>query len=205
MATKPRRRARLSAEELAQEDFNREFEAVFEALAAEQGKPPGASPVSEAKKLALWGQTDPHADYDALVEMLQTSGVPPEVAATLTLLQEHADNEELMAAFAQPTQDPDLADVLARMATHPFRTGFLLDIADPDDRVKEAERMDARWAKATGDPLDMAPTEVAPAQQAAPSGVGATRDAGYSAPGSVDVPAPLPGTEPQPAMSVLGG
>lgn len=210
MATKPKRRARLGVDEMAQVEFDREFEAVFETLAAEQGKPPGAKPVSDAKKLALWGQRDPNVDPDALAQMLMTTGVPPEIAAELALLQEHADNEELMMAYATPTDDPEMADMLARMAEMPFRTGFLLDITDPEERVKEAERLDARWQRQMGAVLDSPPAQVAPAQQPASQSYGenvSVMQPGSAQPqgGAVDVPAPPPGTAPQSALSMIGG
>lgn len=145
--------------------FADDLERLAQAAAADQGQPVGTRNVSDAEALRQWAYADPQADYDAILGQLQTTGLPPELLDPdhgLTIFKEQPD---LAQWYGQPVQDPALADRMARIAEHPFRMGLLMDIDDPDEQVRESNRLHRAWSRQLlGDtaPEDMQQTPVAP-------------------------------------------
>lgn len=120
-----------------------------DAIAMDRGAPPDTVSPSDREKVRLWNRIDPAVDHARLLEMLQTTGVPPEVMQTLQIGRFAKSHPQLVQAYSQPTQDPTLADRLARLAAAPFRIP-LWDSLDPKDRVREAQRI-ARLADRQGE------------------------------------------------------
>lgn len=146
-----------------------EIDRFSDQIAAEMGPAPGATVVSDARKVELWGQTDPKAPYDTIYQMLTTTGVKPEMLdpdgddqMTLAIVKEVP---EIAPMYAEVV-DPDVADVLATLAEHPMRVGLLSGLEDdPEAQVCEAERLDGLWSRRNGGTAAPAPrTGVAVAQ-----------------------------------------
>lgn len=143
------RRPEHSYEDLLAESVADSLLDGADAIAAEHGAPPDMDAPSEREKVRLWGRSDPAVDYDALVEALTTTGVPPEMMATMQVSRYAKSHPELVQAYAQPVQDRALAERLAAIAEYPFKLA-LYDQLDPRNRVKEAERLDRELAKQRG-------------------------------------------------------
>lgn len=134
-----------------------------DSAAADHGPPPDTSAPSERRKVQLWGQSDPNVDVPTLTEQLQTTGVPPD---QLKMLQIATVRPDLAPLYGQPIPDPQVAEVLAKLAEYPFRvTIFDHPGLGPKERVAEAERLDRAWRKTQPGADDMA-TE--PTQQPSP-------------------------------------
>lgn len=167
---------------LAQE-LSDELERIAQGVAADQGNALGTSRVSHADLLRLWGRKDPLANYDQIVQQLQTTGVPqpmlsvPQGASAsnsqrqwLIIAQEQPD---LIPQYTAPTQDGELAKRLAIIAEYPFRMGVLQDIDDPDEQVALANRLDKEWMASqttmqSPEEATPAPAQVEPQQPSAP-------------------------------------
>jgi hypothetical protein len=94
---------------------------------------------------------------------------------------------EWAQAYAQPTQDAELAQQYATMARYPARWMVLSGIDDPAEQVRTADRYDRRFQKAHADRAAQAEqpiTPTAPAPVAAPP---------------APQPAPMPPSSPPPA------
>lgn len=172
-------RRRRSVEETAQSEFDREFEAVLERLAAEQGPAPGVRAVSRPREVRDWGTEDRSVDPAALAQRLMAGGLAPEEATALEVVKDNADNEELLAAYTQPTEDYLLADTLARLARYPYRLAILATIDDPEERVAKAESLDRAWQASLPSAPPAPPTgpslsPSAPTDGAVPAGEGAS-------------------------------
>src|SRR6478672_1918579 len=89
-----------------------------DSAAADHGPPPESSAPSERRKVQLWGQRDPNVDVPSLTQQLQTTGVPQD---QLKLLHIATVRPDLAPLYGQPIPDPQVADVLARLAEYPFR------------------------------------------------------------------------------------
>ena len=182
----PPRTRPISPEEEAQRELDDELTQAIAEIAAEMGPAPGAKHVSEAQKLAMWGQRDPQVDYDQMLEMLQTTGIAPELLdpkseQALMIVQE---NPEIAEMYAGPVE-PALAEALAVLAEHPFRLSVISSLVDdPEAYVAEADRLDAKWQKQFG--------AVAPSVAPVP----------YAAPVAPPVVMPEPAAPPQTPMSV---
>ena len=192
----PRREPPRSPEQQAVEEFVSEVDQIAADLATEAGPPLDTDHVSVARKRRLWGQRDPDVNYTDLVSRLLTTGVPPEEAAQMILVQEHP---ELLPMFGQPMPDPETADALARLAEMPFRLGILAPLS-PQERVREAESLDREWQIGQGAVVESAPMGVPPAVtlNVTPMQPQTVRPA---------VPPAVPPTQTMPAdpMAMLGG
>lgn len=146
----PRQKLTLPPVEQAQREIDAEIQQAIRMLAAEVGPAPGARPLSEAKKVSMWGQRDPKVDYTQVASQLMTTGLAPDLLDPekgLALFKEHP---EMAQMYAQPVA-PDVADQLARLAEYPLRLGLLAHLEDyPKQNVAEANRLDRAWEKQTG-------------------------------------------------------
>lgn len=181
-----------------------EIDRIVETLAAAQGPAPGADSVSDAKQLQQWGQRDPKVlDPEGLKRQLMETGLGPypemlDPENGLAIVKAHPEIAEMLA---EPT-DEALADMLSRLAEFPLRVGILEPWADdPEEMVRVADSLDARWQREMGTLLDTAPAQVAPAQQTIPSGQYTAPAPGPTTNGALDVPA----APQQPALSMIGG
>jgi hypothetical protein len=147
-----------------------DMEQIAARIAAEEGDAPGSRTVGDAELVKLWGTTDPRADPDILRERLATTGLGDE-AQQMKIAEEWP---ELVELYAQPVADPEILEQLVALAQYPYRRSVYEDIDDPEEQVKEAERIAALWQKtqpALPEP-PMAPAPVEPMQpQPAPAPV----------------------------------
>lgn len=123
-----------------------EDEDVLQRLVAEAGPPDDSHRLSEADEDAIYAITDPtiDADPDAFATLLLTTGVPQEQLGTLKILEAMP---ELAQAYAQPTQDAEMADMLTRLAQYPWRASLVAGYADPEEQVRKADALDRRFQK----------------------------------------------------------
>lgn len=135
----PRQTQPDSAEAIALQQLDNEDSAALEQIARQMGPPHGAATLSDKEKVRLWGQLDPRVDPDLLPTRLMLEGLPPEEAQELAVLQEYP---HLLDLYTQPTRDAELADMLTRVAERPYVLSMLEGIDDPEERAKEAERME---------------------------------------------------------------
>lgn len=119
-------------------------EDMLNRLVAQAGPPPDTDKVSENDKDAAWETADPSVDYDTFAQQIMTQGLPPEMVSRLLVTKLRPDWAPL---YQRPTQSAEMAHQLARLAQYPFRLSLLEDIEDPNDQVKEAERLDRRFQK----------------------------------------------------------
>lgn len=151
-----------SVEAEAERMFRDELDAVLERLGAELEPPLDAKRVSEPKKAALWGLMDPRVDPTLFSQKLQSTGFGPEDLQAMLLVQE---NPELAEILAQPLQDPEAVADLTELARYPFRLGMYKEIADPDERTREAERIHRGWMRSQGHAVEEPDDEPAAAPQ----------------------------------------
>ena len=151
-----RRAAQESAEDRAIREIEAEDDDAVQRIALEAGPPADASRLSDADLDALWAVTDPLVDDpDAFASALMTSGIEPDLLGQLLVVREYPEWQPL---YAQPTQDAEMADMLARLAQFPYRWALLLDIDDPEEQVRIAERLDRRFQKQHAGMQDGDPT-----------------------------------------------
>jgi hypothetical protein len=165
---------RQTAMDMALERFWKNFDTATRRSAASLGQPPGTKPLGDAEKVRLWGTRDPKVDAATLAGQLTTTGVPPELldpkSPTALAIAREAP-EDLLRMYAQPTDDPELATILASLAEYPFTHGLLAGLDMPEEQVAEAERLDRLWRKQheqPSDEADDAPTEGQGAPSTAP-------------------------------------
>lgn len=138
----PRRSEPEGAESRAIREVLEEDDRALEAIRAEAGPPPDSRRLSSADEDEAWGAADPRVDHDAMVGMLQTRGLPPELVRRLKVVELRPEWAPL---YQQPTPDPERAAMLARLARYPYRLALLEDLDDPDEQVAAAERLDRRF------------------------------------------------------------
>lgn len=153
--------------------FADDLERLAQAAAAEQGQPIGTRKASHAEAVKQWGINDPQVEdnYDAFLDMLKTTGLPPEMLdpespQCLMVIKEDPD---LAQWYGQPIADPALAARYATLAEWPFRRGLLMDEDDPDEQVRLANAYDRDWERSLlGDDVAATPVagDVEPTQQA---------------------------------------
>ena len=152
----PRRPVQESAEDRAIREIEAEDDDAVQRIALEAGPPADASRLSDADLDALWAVTDPLVDDpDAFASALMTSGIEPDLLGQLLVVREYPEWQPL---YAQPTQDAEMADMLARLAQFPYRWALLLDIDDPEEQVRIAERLDRRFQRQHAGMQDGDPT-----------------------------------------------
>jgi len=116
---------------------------IADRIASSEGAPPGAGKVSEAQAVRNWGIRDPLVDPDQFKLMLMQQGIPDAAWQHLMLAEEYPD---LRADYAQPVQDPDLAEQLTVLAEHPYRAALVFDHSDDDEeRVQYADHLDRAY------------------------------------------------------------
>jgi hypothetical protein len=145
-----------SEEEQVVSSFLDDLDAVARRIAADQGEPPDAHPMGDAEKVKAWGLRDRRADPATLLPRLLATGLGPEEANQMAIVQEWP---ELADLYANPAPDHRTADQLVRLAEFPFRRGILADLEDdPEAWTKEAERLERLWNKGQPSlPRDEAP------------------------------------------------
>jgi hypothetical protein len=200
----PPSKAQGTPEERVVEQFLANFQLATQRTAQKFGQPLGTEHVSEARKMAMWGQSDPWVDHATILEQVRSGAVPPEQAdpknpAALAVLKA---SPELAPLYAGPISDPELADAAAGFATWPFRHALLRAIPDPGEQVREAERLQRAYERQHGGPTADAPDAAAGA--AVPSGPmppPMTSGAAVPIPASTDVPP----VGPPPDATLIGG
>lgn len=150
----PRRRySPRGFSEQVESEFDREFRAVIDKLDAEQSPASGTSRVSESRKVALWGLRDRRVDPDVLRQRLLAGGLGEE-AQQMAVVQEYPEVLEVYAggiANLPDVEDPEgLVDQLVRFAEWPWRWGTIAHLDDPDEQVREANRIEREWEKQYG-------------------------------------------------------
>jgi hypothetical protein len=118
-------------------------EKVAARIAAEEGDAPGTQKKGDAELVKLWGTQDRRVDPDLLRQRMSTTGLGEE-AMTMTIAEEWP---EIVDLYAQPVEDPLLLEQLLILAEYPFRRSVYEDIDDPEEQVKEAERIHGLWLK----------------------------------------------------------
>ena len=143
----PRRPVPESAEDRAIREIDAEDEAALTKLALEAGPPPDSEWLSERDLDEVWAIEDRlvSADPDGFAQALMTTGIDQQTLPRLRVLKEQPEWAPL---YGQPTQDAEMADQLTRLAQFPHRWGLLVDIDDPEDQVRLAERLDRRYQRA---------------------------------------------------------
>jgi hypothetical protein len=141
----------VSAEEQMMSELAEEIERVSDAIASEMGPAPDVEHLSAEKEVEFWGMRDPLVDYDTLVQVLQTTGISPEMMDPKNKqgLAIAKVAPQLGPLYTQPVQDPALAHQLAILAEWPMRYGFYANKSEKE-MVAIAKRMDAAWAKKAG-------------------------------------------------------
>lgn len=153
----PNRRSRSTTpEDAAMKNFTANFDLLTKRSAASLGQPAGTRPVGDVELVRQWGIRDNKVDRPSMLAQLMTEGLPPELLdpnnpKAYAIAKAAPD---LLPLYAQATPDHELADILAGFAERPFRYGILAAIDDPEDQVKEANRLDGLWQKKTGAPLE---------------------------------------------------
>lgn len=146
----PRTPPPRSAVERARNEIRDEIKMAIRLLSAEMGPAPGARPLSEAKKVSMWGQRDPKVDYAQVASQLMTTGLPPDLLDPKTGLAIFKKYPEMAQMYAQPVAQ-EVAIPLAILAEYPLRLGLLEHLEDdPEAMVKEANRLDRAWQKQMG-------------------------------------------------------
>ena len=152
----PRRAVQESAEDRALREIEAEDDDAIKRLALEAGPPADSARLSDADLDALWAVTDPLVDDpDSFATALMTTGIQPDMLGQLLVVQEYP---EWQALYAQPTQDAEMADMLARLAQFPYRWALLMDLDDPEEQVRIAERLDRRYQRQHAGMQDSDPT-----------------------------------------------
>lgn len=152
----PRRAVQESAEDRALREIEAEDDDAIRRIALEAGPPADSARLSDADLDALWAVTDPLVDDpDAFATALMTSGIQPDMLGQLLVVQEYPEWQPL---YAQPTQDAEMADMLARLAQFPYRWALLMDLDDPEEQVRIAERLDRRYQRQHAGMQDSDPT-----------------------------------------------
>lgn len=153
--------------------FADDLERLAQATAAEQGQPVGTRSMSDAEALKQWGIVDPKVNYDQILGMLQPTGLPPEMLDPEQGLMVFQEQPDLAQWYGQPVQDPALAQRMAVLAEYPFRMGLLMDIDDPDEQVRESDRLHRLWEReligSLDVPVPIATPPSAPVVQAQPA------------------------------------
>lgn len=147
----PRRVVNESAEDRAVREVDAEDGAAIDSLALQAGPPADSNRMSLADEDAAWEKMDPQVDHEQMATALLTQGLPPEQAQQLLAVKLHP---EWLPLYLQPTQDAEQADMLVKLARHPFRLSLLEGIDDPDERVRKAESLDRRYQKKMAEHLD---------------------------------------------------
>jgi hypothetical protein len=197
-----RRRVPESAESKALRELLAEDEDVLQRLVAEAGPPDDSHRLSEADEDAIYAITDPtiDADPDAFATLLLTTGVPQEQLGTLKILEAMP---ELAQAYAQPTQDAEMADMLTRLAQYPWRASLVAGYADPEEQVRKADALDRRFQKRHGGMVAPEPQQpmMPPSQPMAPAAPA------VQMPAMPEQPMAAPPMEPTPGqtMPMMGG
>lgn len=156
-----------SIEDEARQEAEDEMEASIAEIALELGPAPGAMPLSDARKVKLWGQKDPSVDFEAMRQALMSTGLNPSLMdphgdESLAVFQEMADRpdfQQFQAMYAEPL-DEQLATTLTTIAEYPFRLSLLADLEDdPKAMVAEANRINDKWQASLGLP-DADPSQI---------------------------------------------
>jgi hypothetical protein len=144
-------------EDAMQQRVNDDLERTIDALADRMGPAAGAKPVSEARKLSMWGQRDPRVrDADGLMQQLMETGLgqtpellDPENPNCLAIIKRYPAMAEM---FVEPV-DETLAYMLSRSAEFPMRISVLEPYIDnPDQYVAESDRLERLWNKQLAQP-----------------------------------------------------
>lgn len=141
----PRQQQPDSAESIALNQILDEDDAALKRVSEQMGPPHGSVKQSQADEVKRWGQLDPRVDRDLMPQQLMATGLPPEQAKELAILQEYPD---LLPLYTQPIGDPQMADLLTRFAEMPYRWSLLEGIDDPEERAAKAESLDRAHEKA---------------------------------------------------------
>ena len=136
----PRRRQTTSDADLLTDLVVGEIDTSVDHAVAAAGAPAGTTQVGDAHKVRLWGRQDKKVDPDLLRERLQTTGLGQE-APQMVICKERP---ELVPLYMSPVQDPNLIDVLVKLAEYPFRAGLFAHLS-PKDAVAEGNRLDRLW------------------------------------------------------------
>jgi hypothetical protein len=132
-----------TAEEQIETTISEEIERISDAIAAQLGPAPGTRRISDAEAAKAWWRRDPMVDYDALVNVLQTSGMDPamldpENQQGLAIAKLTPEVAEL---YLTP-QPPEMAVALATLAEYPHRLGIMSEYEDdPEGMVELAEKL----------------------------------------------------------------
>lgn len=194
-------------EKLAQ-SFADDLEELAQKAAEAQGQPMGTRRVSDARALRMYGIRDQHFDRAALIDMLNTTGVHPDLLnpqnpESPLIIRERPD---LIPYYAKPAATPEAAQALADLAEYPFRYGLVMDIDNPQERVRYATHLQTQWEASQPQP-DPTPIAIPPAPvpiATAPSlGPLSAPLATPTAPVARPAPEPPPAGPPLP--SLLGG
>lgn len=150
----PRRSRSQTPEDAAIRSFTANFDLLTKRSAASLGQPPGTRPVGDVELVRQWGIRDNKVDRLQLLAQLLTTGLPQELLdqnnpQAFAIMKAAPD---LAPLYGQPVTDHEVAEILTGLAEWPFRYGILAAIDDPEDQVKEANRLDGLWQKKVGTP-----------------------------------------------------
>jgi hypothetical protein len=178
----------MTPEDRAIENFNKSFDALTKRSAISLGQPAGTRPVGDAELVRQWGIMDNKVDRTALAQQLMAGGLPPELLDPnsphkLEIVKAAPD---LAPLYGQPVQDPEVADILAGLAEHPFRHGILAAIDDPEDQVKETARLNRLWEKQMA---ERQPAEQSGAEMSSPMSANVRQSDAKATPMSAAAPA----------------
>lgn len=136
----PRRRQTTSDADLLTDMVVGEIDTSVNQQVAAAGAPAGTTQAGDAQKVRLWGRQDKKVDPAVLSDRLKTTGLGQE-APKMIICQERP---ELVPLYMSPVQDPQLIDVLVKLAEYPFRPGLFAHLT-PKDAATEANRLDRLW------------------------------------------------------------
>lgn len=136
----PRRSQSVSDADLLTDMVVGEIDTSVNQQVAATGAPAGTTQAGDAQKVRLWGRQDKKVDPEVLRSRLQTTGLGQE-APQMVICKERP---ELVSLYMSPVQDPQLIDVLVKLAEYPFRPGLFAHLT-PKDAVTEANRLDRLW------------------------------------------------------------
>lgn len=136
----PRRSHAVSDADLLTDMIVGEIDTSVDQQVAATGAPAGTTQAGDAQKVRLWGRQDKKVDPELLRERLQTTGLGQE-APRMVICQERP---ELTPLYMSPVEDPNLIDVLVKLAEYPFRPGLFAHLT-AKDAVTEANRLDRLW------------------------------------------------------------
>lgn len=181
--------------------FIDEVQKVASRIAGEEGEPPGSAPLGDAQAVRMWGRTDPNVRYDEMLTRIMTEGIPPDEMQQYICAEELPPDVLAMYGHAMPFE---FAHQLATMAEYPFRWSICIEpFDDPEEQVKEAERLDRLWQKTLPQPAVEDVDESAQPEMPAPDPMTA-----QPAPQPQVMPQTTPAAPPpvpEPAMTMMGG